>query len=58
MSKSEQIRQKLLKRAEERRGTFDDFEGFRKFLDAIVEEALVEKAKREKEKLEKTQTTT
>ncbi|MFQ5820056.1 MAG: hypothetical protein ACE5I5_08730 [Candidatus Heimdallarchaeota archaeon] len=48
MTKSEKIKQKLLKRAEERMGIFDDWECLDEFMDAVIEEAREEKAKQEK----------
>ena len=48
MSKSEQIRQRLLKRAREGKTAIGDLSGIREFLEAVVEEALEKKAKQEK----------
>ncbi|MFQ5820123.1 MAG: hypothetical protein ACE5I5_09070 [Candidatus Heimdallarchaeota archaeon] len=54
MSKSEQLRQKFLKRAKERMGIYDDWEGLYAYLNAVVDEALEEKAKKEKEQKKQT----
>ena len=53
MSKSEQLKQKYLKRITERMGIIDDFEGLYEFLEASAEEALEKKAKQAKEQVKR-----
>ena len=48
MSKSEQLKHALLKRAEEGTIALGDKQSIREFLDAVAEEALEEKAKKKK----------
>ena len=48
MSKSEKIRQELLKRAQEGKMAIGDLRGIRKFAEAVFEDVLEEKQKKEK----------